>query len=249
MLAMAALAACDPNANHTGRLSFAYASMDAGFHNNARDPVGKVFRWVPGSAPIDLATVPIPRDSLIERPSADTVSLASQVRGTLVGPSFAATPDQKAAIEAGASSKTRMEYTNATTREGNDTRGAMAAYIQQSPDEVAEDWVLRDAVAAHAAGSPEAPYFVIVFEAIETSSTRLTVDQTAATAATVEVPGISGAIRLTFETQALAQCTGRQDCLFDLRVYRPVRNAAGNRDFRIVEARARFVADLRRLVQ
>lgn len=176
--------------------------------------------------------------------------MATNVTGTVTRLSFAASDEVKALIEAKAASSSVMEYTDATTTEINDTRGAIAAYLNGSPEGVAEDWGLQAAIAAHAAGEAGAACDVVVFktiETIETSSTTLNVGGESGTTASLTVPVAEGEVTVRFDASALADCRGRQNCLFGLRIYEPNINAAGRYDFRgRGDLTDTFLRDLRR---
>ncbi len=248
------LAACTaPNGGGPGQvraaLSLSYAKTGAGVYNDARYGLGKVFRWNPGQEPVDLAIVPVPQASLSVTSVPVGKSTASSVTGTVVSLNVTATDAVKAQIAASASTRTAIEYTSPTTRDSSDTRGAMADFIDASPPEVAADWDLDGAIAANADGA-SGPYYVIVFKTVETDSTTLKVDGTSGTELSVGVPGFSADVKVTFDSALLAECTGRQACLFDVRIYRPVINAGGRYDFLTQSGlRDAFLADLRRTTQ
>lgn len=230
-------------------LSLSYAKTGAGVYNDARYGLGKVFRWTPGQTPDDLANVPIRPASLAVTDAPGARNTASNVTGTVVSLNVAASEAVKAQIAANASARTAIEYTSPTTRDSSDTRGAMADFIETNPPEVAADWGLDAAVAANAAGA-NGPFYVIVFKTIETDSTTLKVDGSTGSDLSIGVPGFSTDVTVSFKKELLAECTGRQPCLFDVRIYRPVINAARRYDFRQVPGlRDAFLADLRRTTQ
>ncbi|QYK41276.1 MAG: hypothetical protein KF887_18210 [Paracoccaceae bacterium] len=242
-LAIAMLAACD----RTADISLSYAMTGAGIYNDGRHAFGQVFVWTPGQSiqPSDRIEFPASNLDIDARPG--TVSKASNARGYVRRASFAATAEQKASIEATASSRSVIEYSDPTRQRVRRVISGVSDYVNGNPGIAETDWRLSEAARLHAAGSPDAPYIVVVSSIIETSSTVLSFDGKGDVSGNLAVPGIEGTVKVTFETSALEDCKGRQLCLFDVSILRPRLNSRNNYDFETAaQLRDSFVRDMRR---
>lgn len=229
---------CAPQAT----VSMEYATSGIGTHNAAKYTVGRVLRWVPGQPPIDLAQVAAtPKDIYVAKDSRDSSSNAS---GFVVAANFKATAQQRAAIEAKSESNVKLQYENLRIEESNNSRGEMAAYLNAGGPPVAIDWGLEDAIASHAPDAQTAPvYYVMVYRTVETDSANLSV--TGNSALSVKIADLQQPVHVTFSDTAAIDCQGRQKCFFDIRIYEPYKNTAGNYDFKTASvAKREFLSDL-----
>ena len=229
---------CAPQAT----VSMEYATSGIGTHNAAKYTVGRVLRWVPGQPPIDLAQVAAtPKDIYVAKDSRDSSSNAS---GFVVAANFKATAQQRAAIEAKSESNVTLQYENLRIEESNNSRGEMAAYLNAGGPPVAIDWGLEDAIASHAPDAQTAPvYYVMVYRTVETDSANLSV--TGNSGLSVKIADLQQPVHVTFSDTAAIDCQGRQKCFFDIRIYEPYKNTAGNYDFKTASvAKRAFLSDL-----
>ncbi len=229
---------CAPQAT----VSMEYETSGIGTHNAAKYTVGRVLRWVAGQPPIDLAQVAAtPKDIYVAKDSRDSSSNAS---GFVVAANFKATAQQRAAIEAKSESNVTLQYENLRIEESNNSRGEMAAYLNAGGPPVAIDWGLEDAIASHAPDAQTAPvYYVMVYRTVETDSANLSV--TGNSALSVKIADLQQPVHMTFSDTAAIDCQGRQKCFFDIRIYEPYKNTAGNYDFKTASvAKREFLSDL-----
>ena len=229
---------CAPQAT----VSMEYATSGIGTHNAAKYTVGRVLRWVPGQPPIDLAQVAATtKDIYVAKDSRDSSSNAS---GFVVAANFKATAQQRAAIEAKSESNVTLQYENLRIEESNNSRGEMAAYLNAGGPPVAIDWGLEDAIASHAPDAQTAPvYYVMVYRTVETDSANLSV--TGNSGLSVKIADLQQPVHVTFSDTAAIDCQGRQKCFFDIRIYEPYKNTAGNYDFKTASvAKRAFLSDL-----
>lgn len=237
---IAVFSGCEKSAT----ISLNYATTGIGVHNAAKYDVGKVFVWQPANNLVrDLADVDARASGYSETPVLATTDTAREVRGFVTSNNFQATPAQRASLELKASNATNIKYSNYRIMTSDDTRGAMAAYINARPEAVAADWALDDAIAS---GDT---YYVTVFKTIETETASLEVGRELSGSASVDVPSVEGDVKISLSDTSEIQCNGRQRCFFDVRIYQPYKNSAGNYDFRRplnkgIDRRA-FVEDLR----
>ena len=237
---IAAFSGCEKSAT----ISLNYATTGIGVHNAAKYDVGKVFVWQPVNNLVrDLADVDAKASGYTETPVQATTDTAREVRGFVTSNSFQATKAQRASLELKASSATSIAYSNYRIMTSDDTRGAMAAYINARPEAVAVDWALDEAI------GNGGTYYVTVFKTIETETASLEVGRELSGSASVNVPSVDGDVKISLSDKSEIQCNGRQRCFFDVRIYQPYKNNAGNYDFRRpldrqIDRRA-FVEDLR----
>lgn len=222
-----------------------YASTSIGTHNGGKFEVGKVFKWIPDREfTLDQATVVA--DKRVDA-NPDTKDRATSVRGWVTQASFDASSDQVASIELNATRNTVIEYEDYTIHESDDTRGAMAEYINANPQAVAMNWGLENAIASIEDDAIADIYYVTVFKTITTSCTSLAAGSEAGGETSVSVPGLNGDVSVSFENIRELLCEGTQRCFFDVRIYEAYKNNDGNYDFKQTARRTKreFFADLR----
>ncbi|WP_270731721.1 hypothetical protein [Shimia sp. Alg240-R146] len=210
-------------------ISLQNATADIGIQNASRDPLGRVYEWVPGSRPASRAalfpqitdgTKP-PNVYIRNYPEGKTV--ASQVKGFVSGANFAISDAQVLELETESTKSTSIEYSNFKIMELDKTVTAMNNYINADPDTARDEWALDSAIASHKDDDPTNDvYYVVVYQSMLANESKLASGNITGGGVKVPVKGVKSDVSVKFTNASSVQCDGFQPCFVKVRIFKPI---------------------------